>query len=166
MFSNGAVAVGATTSPILTGQSFSLGGAAGTHVDMYVSGGVGIGNATTTDGVLETSGIGFIGGLLKVEGTGTSTITGPMILDDDFYFFTSGKLGIATSSPGNPKVGLTASSTEVHFASSATSTVKVYSSDTTKGGCIELEDSEGTMYKLYITHASTTLLGVEKGACN
>lgn len=170
VLANGRVAVGATTSPILTGPSLSLGSAAGTHADLYVSGGVGIGNATTTDGILETSGIGFIGGLLKVKGTGTSTVSGPTIIDDDFYFFTSGKLGIATSSPGNPKVGLTASSTEVHFASSATSTVKIYSSDNTanagKGGCIEMEDSAGTMYKIFITHGSTTLLGVESGSCN
>ncbi|MEK6877823.1 MAG: hypothetical protein AABZ49_04320, partial [Thermoproteota archaeon] len=45
------------------------------HSDLFVMGGVGIGNATTTDGILETSGLSYLGGLLKVKGTGTSTVT-------------------------------------------------------------------------------------------
>src|SRR3990167_3851587 len=49
--------------------------------DVYVSGGLGIGNATTTDGVLETSGLAYIGGLIKV-GSGTSTFTGGIFAND------------------------------------------------------------------------------------
>jgi hypothetical protein len=55
----------ASSSPALP---FSLTG------DGYIHGGLGIGNATTTDGVLETSGLAYIGGTLKVKGSATSTI--------------------------------------------------------------------------------------------
>src|SRR3989344_3990164 len=54
----------------------------GVTSDLYVSGGLGVGNATSRDGVLETSGIAFIGNILKVKGTGTSTITGGLYVND------------------------------------------------------------------------------------
>ena len=143
VFSNGRVAVGATTSPVVAGPSLSIGGAAGTHADVYISGGLGVANATTSDG--------------------------DFVVGDDFFVYSNGRIGIATSSPGTPEIGLAASTTETHFASGGTSTVKIYSNDVTanagKGGCIEMNDSAGTIYKIFITHGSTTLLGVESGSC-
>src|SRR3989344_3624889 len=47
---------------------------------VFLSGGLGVGNATTTSGILETSGLAYIGGLLKV-GAGTSTFTGGIFAD-------------------------------------------------------------------------------------
>ena len=65
---------GGTTSQPLT--AFALGAAGSATADAYISGGLGVGNATTADGVLETSGVGFFGDLIKVKGTGTSTFAG------------------------------------------------------------------------------------------
>ncbi|MEK7576387.1 MAG: tail fiber domain-containing protein, partial [Patescibacteria group bacterium] len=65
------LAGGTTTQPLAT---FALGGTTGNTADAYISGGLGVGNATTADGVLETSGVGLLGGIIKVNGTGTSTI--------------------------------------------------------------------------------------------
>ncbi len=62
----------ASTTPT---QQLSVGG------DTYLDGGLGVGNATTTDGVLETSGIGFFGSLIKV-GQGTSTFAGGLYAND------------------------------------------------------------------------------------
>src|SRR3989344_4835426 len=49
----GDLLVGGTTTAVVTG--FNLGGAAGTHADAYISGGLGVGNATTTDGAIEAN---------------------------------------------------------------------------------------------------------------
>ncbi|MEK7649348.1 MAG: hypothetical protein AAB367_00065 [Patescibacteria group bacterium] len=52
----------------------------GANSDLYVSGGLGIGNATTADGLLETSGIAYIGGIAKIKGTATSTVAGGLYI--------------------------------------------------------------------------------------
>src|SRR3989338_2112361 len=48
VYSNKNIGMFGTSSPILT-DGLSLGGAAGTHASLYVSGGLGVGNATTTN---------------------------------------------------------------------------------------------------------------------
>ena len=55
VYSNSNIGMFGTTSPILI-DGLSLGGAAGTHADVYVSGGLGVGDATTTDGNIQVSG--------------------------------------------------------------------------------------------------------------
>ncbi|MEK7630884.1 MAG: hypothetical protein AAB417_02560, partial [Patescibacteria group bacterium] len=70
---------GGTTSQPLAG--FALGGAGSATADTYISGGLGVGNATTADGVLETSSYGVFGNLIKAN-TGTSTFTGGGIVAD------------------------------------------------------------------------------------
>ena len=61
----------ATTVPA---QLFSVEG------DAFIVGGLGIGDATTTDGVLETSGLAQFGGIIKVA-SGTSTFEGGINVD-------------------------------------------------------------------------------------
>jgi len=59
---------------------FVVGGYLGTTLDTYLSGGLGVGNATATDGILETSGLAYIGGIAKIKGTATSTISGGLYI--------------------------------------------------------------------------------------
>ena len=69
---DGIVGIG-TTSPT---QLLSVAG------DSFMVGGLGVGNATTTDGIIETSGLAYIGGVLKVASTATSTIGDSMEIKD------------------------------------------------------------------------------------
>lgn len=55
VYANSNIGMFGTSSPILI-DGLSLGGAAGTHADVYVSGGLGVGDATTTDGNIQVSG--------------------------------------------------------------------------------------------------------------
>ncbi|MFC1595179.1 hypothetical protein ACFL3E_02000, partial [Patescibacteria group bacterium] len=74
-----------TTSPTLTGVGdLSIGGVnTGTTSDMYVSGGLGIGNATTTDDNLQVAGIIQIGnGSSYLKDSATSTFTGGIFAND------------------------------------------------------------------------------------
>ena len=203
----GIIAFGSSTpSPLFLNQGDVVIGRNGSTNDLYVSGGLGVGNATTTDndfvvglyrfsvfasdriGMLGTSSpaldtalnIGsdtagtnahlYVSGGLGVANATSST--GDFVIGDDFYFYNNGRFGIGTSTPDGPKATFTASTTEAHFFSSATSTLKIYSSNNVQsgqGGCIEMEDSVGTIYRIYITHGSTTAtnagLGIEQGSC-
>lgn len=71
-----ALGVGSTTPSVM----FSVGGDGTSTGHGYFSGGVGIGLATTTGGVLETTGAGLIGGVLNVTGAtqlnSTLTVSG------------------------------------------------------------------------------------------
>ncbi len=72
----GIVSIGSSTpSPLFLNPGDVVIGRNGASSDVFISGGLGLGNATTTDGILETSGLSYIGGLLKVKGTGTSTFS-------------------------------------------------------------------------------------------
>lgn len=48
--------------------------------DVFISSGLGVGNATTIDGILETSGLAYIGGIIKITGSATSTFTGGLYM--------------------------------------------------------------------------------------
>ena len=71
--------------------TLSIGGSA------FLSGGLGVGNATTTDGVLETSGLAYIGGVLKVAGSGTSTIANGLSIAAGGLNFALPSCGILTT---------------------------------------------------------------------
>ena len=71
--------------------------------------------------------------------------------------------GAFISDAGSISVGTTTASTEIAAASSATTTVYVTSTSSTKGGCIQLEGANGTVYRLYIGGAGT--LVTEAGVC-
>jgi hypothetical protein len=70
----GSVGIGGTSTPVLTGVGdTSFGGAAGAHSDVYISGGLGVGNATTSDG--------------------------DFVVGNDLYLYSNGKIGVGTSTP-------------------------------------------------------------------
>ncbi len=84
----GIVALGSTTpganllkGSLVVGSSTDSSGH-NEHPDVYFAGGLGIGSATSTDGLLETSGIAYIGNIIKVKGAGTSTIAGGLFAND------------------------------------------------------------------------------------
>src|SRR3989338_2057673 len=60
--------------------------------DLYVSGRLGVGNKTTTDGLLEASGLGYIGGQLKVKGSATSTIYNGLLIAGSGLYITNGSI--------------------------------------------------------------------------
>ncbi|MBI3799354.1 MAG: hypothetical protein HY268_20610, partial [Deltaproteobacteria bacterium] len=79
----------------------------------YLTGGLGIGNSTTTNGVLESSGLAYIGGVLKVAGSATSTIANGLsvagsgrasskglVVSGGNTLITNGNVGIGTTNPG------------------------------------------------------------------
>src|SRR3989344_1422614 len=89
----GNLLLGGTTTAAVTGVN--IGGVTGTSRDAYLTGGLGIGVTTTTDGALETSGKVYIGGSnLTVADTGTSTVSGGLIISSS-----GGNVGIGTSTP-------------------------------------------------------------------
>lgn len=140
VYANSNIGMFGTSSPILI-DGLSLGGAAGTHADVYVSGGLGVGNATTTDG-------GFV-----VGG------------DDDFVVYPNGNVGIGGTTTIQ---GFSVKSPDSIFSSDAdaTTTVTITNKSTTKGGCIELTDSAGAMFKMFIaSDTASTSLYVQAGTC-
>ena len=72
IFSSNRIGMFGTSSPILD-DALNLGGEAGTHGDLYVSGGWGVANATSSDG--------------------------DFVVGNDLYVYTNGRIGIASSSP-------------------------------------------------------------------
>ncbi|HAZ11152.1 MAG TPA: hypothetical protein DCY86_00050, partial [Bdellovibrionales bacterium] len=89
----GNLLLGGTTTAAVTGVN--IGGVTGTSRDAYRTGGLGIGVTTTTDGALETSGKIYVGGSnLTISGTGTSTVSGGLIVSSS-----GGNVGIGTSTP-------------------------------------------------------------------
>lgn len=141
VFANGTMGMFGTTSPVVI-DGLSLGGAAGTHADAYVSGGLGVGNATTTDGALE------VGNALRVYGSGDVLV------------------GATSTAPGTS--GFAVNKTDIMFSSNAdsTTTVTIMNNSTTKGGCIEMTDSSGVLWKLFVaTDSASTSLYVQPGTC-
>ncbi|MDO8443802.1 MAG: tail fiber domain-containing protein [Candidatus Azambacteria bacterium] len=66
---NGYVAIATTTMPV--GFGFNIATSTFTYGNQFISGGLGVGIATTTNGVLQTSGDASIGGNLYVSGNST-----------------------------------------------------------------------------------------------
>ncbi len=206
----------------------------GASSDLYVSGGLGVGNATTTDNNLEvltriyagsvvssgsyfysagsatstfvssglsvaggglasskgltlTGGIMQSSGRLSLTGSATSTwgssqwadLTVDAAADQTSLhgIFVVGDNG--TSSPfmfvsqkGLIRIGTTsrpAATDELivdSLTSTATSTIHLGNGgSTTRGSCLQMYNSAGTSYRIFISKASTTRLSMEVGAC-
>lgn len=72
IFGSNRIGMFGTSSPLLD-DGLSLGGEAGTHGDLYVSGGLGVANATSSDG--------------------------DFVVGNDLYVYVNGRIGVASSSP-------------------------------------------------------------------
>src|SRR3990167_7267040 len=110
----GDLLAGGTTTATVTG--FNLGGVAGTHADAYLSGGLGVGNATTTDGSIEAnvdlviyddgwikSGLGI--GTSATSTAGSASLSADLVAADGWF---QGGFAIgtaATSTAGSAEVG-------------------------------------------------------------
>src|SRR3989338_4904196 len=103
----GDVLAGGTTTATVTG--FNLGGVAGTHADAYLSGGLGVGNATTTDGSIEANADlvvyddGWIKSGLGIWTSATSTagsanLSADLVSADDGWFQGGFAVGTAATS--------------------------------------------------------------------
>ena len=103
----GDLLAGGTTTATVTG--FSLGGVAGTHADAYISGGLGVGNATTTDGSIEAnvdlviyddgwikSGLGI--GTSATSTAGSASLSADLVAADDGWFQGGFAVGTAATS--------------------------------------------------------------------
>ena len=111
----GDLLAGGTTTATVTG--FNLGGVAGTHADAYLSGGLGVGNATTTDGSIEAnvdlviyddgwikSGLGI--GTSATSTAGSASLSADLVAADDGWFQGGFAVGTAaTSTAGSAEVG-------------------------------------------------------------
>ena len=122
-----------TSSPTLL-DGVSLGtNTAGTNSDLYVSGGLGVGNATTTDGAFE---VGTAG--IAIYGSGDVLI------------------GATTTGPGAASFVVEKTNIIFSAGSDATTTLTLTNESTTKASCIEMSDAGGKMYKLYIANGVAT----------
>lgn len=113
VYANGNIGMFGTSSPVVI-DGLSLGGGAGTHADLYVSGGLGVGNATTTDNgfvigaglftVYANGNIGMIGTSSPALTDGVSIGTDTAGTNADVYV--SGGLGVgdATTTDDNIQV--------------------------------------------------------------
>ena len=103
----GDLLAGGTTTATVTG--FNLGGVAGTHADAYLSGGLGVGNATTTDGSIEAnvdlviyddgwikSGLGI--GTSATSTAGSASLSADLVAADDGWFQGGFAVGTAATS--------------------------------------------------------------------
>lgn len=111
----------------------------GSTNDLFVSGGLGVGNATTTDGA-------FVVGadMLTVYGNGNTMIGGTTTVQ-----------------------GFAVEKADSIFSSGAdaTTTVGIITESTTKGGCIEMTAAtDGALYKIFINAAGNGVT-VEAGSC-
>src|SRR3989344_1606610 len=135
--------IGGTSTQALADVAF--GGAAGTHADVYVSGGLGVANATTSDGDFIVGGGDLIlsytsNGRLVVGATSTAlTATGGTV---DKFVFDGGNMRVSSGG-------------------SASTTLSIDSEG--GGSCIELRQA-GTLYRAFVNAAGTGIL-VEAGAC-
>jgi len=103
-------------------------------------------------------------GAFPLFGVATTSGTATTSQNTAFIITSTGKVGIATTSPTND---LSLNGTEL-VSSSATGTIKVESSTTNRGGCIQLRSaSTSEWYRIYISRyqSSSTPLMVEKGEC-
>src|SRR3989344_1854441 len=109
--------------------------------DLYVSGGLGVGNATTTDNgfVVGTNFILYGNGSMMVGGTTTlPAAAGGFAFEKANAIFSSG--------------------------ADATTTVGVIAESTTKGGGIEMTGNAGALHAIFINAAGTGLT-VQPGSC-
>ena len=128
--------VGATTSQALA--DVAIGGLAGTNADVFVSGGLGVANATTSDGDFIV-GTGSSGGLLSFTANGR---------------LVAGATSTALSSTGAPnKFIFDGGAMLVSSGGTGTTTLSIVneagSGAGSTGGCIELSKN-GSTYRIFI----------------
>lgn len=130
--------VGGTTSAAAS-VDVAFGGVAGTHADVYVSGGLGVANATTSDGDF-------------IVGRGPS-----------FTVYNSGDVLVGATTTSQ---GFTVHKADSIFSSGAdaTTTVGIVAQSTTKGGCIEMTGNGGVLHRIFIDAAGTGIT-VQAGTC-
>lgn len=145
----------------------------GATSDLFVSGGLGVGNATTTDNNIQVAGkVVATGNLsssghLVTTGAGTSTIDsgGSVGGSNGLIVYANGDVLVgATTSPS----GFVVEKTHTIFSSGAdaTTTLSVLTESTTKAGCIELTSSKGNLFRLYVVdETSSSSLYVQAGSC-
>ena len=147
VYANSNIGMFGTSSPVVL-NGLSLGGAAGTHADVYVSGGLGVGDATTTDYAFQAGGDG---GIAVFGGTSAALASGDVLI------------GATTSS-----YGFVVEKPQFMFSTggTGTSTLSVLNEAAANGAnsCIEMS-SDGLTYRIMIDGAGTALL-VEAGNCN
>ncbi len=136
----GTLSVGnATTTSLFAGGNFNVNGYATTTSAGAIStlSTLSTANATTT--------ALYAGGGFTVNGMATTSSTG--------NFGAMGKIGAGTTTP---------TTLELSADGAATTTVAAFSSATLKGGCIQLEGPDDTLYRMYvnITGTATTTGGV------
>lgn len=198
VYANSNIGMFGTSSPVVV-DGLSLGGAAGTHASVYVSGALGVGNATTTNNhfvvgshILTVYGNGNIGmagttspalvdgvsigtntagtnadvyvsGGLGV-GRATTTDSGFVVGDNDLAVYANGSAIIGGTTTTQ---GFTVEKAHSTFSSGAdaTTTLGVLTESTTKGGCIEMTAAtDGALYKIFINAAGNGVT-VEAGSC-
>jgi len=148
VFATADLFVGGTTTQALA--DFAIGGAtAGTNNNAYISGGLGVGNATTSSGDF-------------VVGTGPTlsvTANGRLVVGASTTAAQSGSPGIKFVFDGGDA--------SISSGGTGTTTLSVVNEAAAdgNGGCIELSGT-GKTYKLYIASASSTRLALEVGSCN
>ena len=142
--SKGIVSFGSTTpSPLFLNPSDVVIGRNGSTNDLFVSGGLGVGNATTSDGdlVLGTGPtFAVLGNGRLIVGASTTAHTGGANVDR--FVFDGGNMRVSSGG-------------------SATTTLSIDSGG--GGSCIELRQA-GTLYRAFVNAAGTGIL-VEAGAC-
>ncbi|KKU26968.1 MAG: hypothetical protein UX39_C0005G0006 [Candidatus Magasanikbacteria bacterium GW2011_GWA2_46_17] len=168
---------GATTLGDAVGDSITLTGNATSTNNLYVGLALTVnGNATTTSaGAISTQSTLTVGGVTSLANatssslyaSGTLTVGGNATTTSAGSISTQGKFGVGTT---------TTPSLEISADSTATTTIAAFSSTALTGGCIQLEGSNGTMYRIYIggagDAATTTpsgkvgfILVAEAGSC-
>lgn len=137
--------VGGTTTAALS-VDFALGGTTGTLNDAYISGALGVANATTADGDF-------------VVGTTPSfsvTSNGRMVV------------GASTTAAGtNSAIKFIHDGGDAIFSSggSGTTTVGIVTEGTAAGGCIEMTGNAGLTHRIFINAAGNGIT-VEAGSCS
>lgn len=152
VFGSNRIGILGTSSPILD-DGISLGGAAGTHGDLYVSGGLGVANATSSDGsfVVGTGAsgfamLGFSNNGRLVVGSSTAMTSGTATTTK--FVFEGGNASFST---GN----------------SATSTLSILTQAGVNAANSGIElMSDGLIYCVYINGAGTGVEVVQRGCDN
>ncbi|MFC1595227.1 hypothetical protein ACFL3E_02255, partial [Patescibacteria group bacterium] len=139
VFENSNIGMFGTSAPIIA-DGLSIGGAAGTHADVYVSGGLGVGNATTSDGDF------VVGNDFSVTANG-NTIVGAPTTSISMFTVDGGNMTLSSGGTG-------------------TTTLSIMTEAAADGenSCIEMSN-DGITYTLMIDGAGTGVL-VSAGDCD
>ncbi|TSD03656.1 MAG: hypothetical protein Athens071426_145 [Parcubacteria group bacterium Athens0714_26] len=160
--------INATTTRVSISQNLMVNGMAtttGSTGNIATEGTLTVAGATTLSSTL-----GVTSGLTTLSFASTTSISLTQNLMVNKMATTTGSTGnIATEgtiiSVGKNGVGTTTPATEYSADSTATTTVALYSSTSAVGGCLQMEGSNGTPYRMYVGRAdiATTSTGRPAG---